>query len=92
MGAKRGGGKELRKGMLGSLRSDQYIHTAIFKMDNQQGPPVEHRELCSMLFGSLDGRGGLGENTHTYTCIYVAESLCCVPETITTLLTGYTSI
>ena len=54
-------------------------------MDSQQGPPVEHRELCSMLFGSLDGRGGLGEDTHTYTCISVAETLCCPPETITTL-------
>ena len=25
-------------------------------MDNKQGPTVEHRELCSMLCGSLDGR------------------------------------
>ena len=27
------------------------------KMDNQQGPTVQHREFCSMLCGSLDGRG-----------------------------------
>ena len=26
-----------------------YVHTAIFKVDNQQGPTVEHRELCSVL-------------------------------------------
>ena len=25
-----------------------WVHTAILKMDNPQGPPVEHRELCSM--------------------------------------------
>ena len=31
--------------------------TAIFKMDNQQGPTVQHRELCSMLCDGLDGRG-----------------------------------
>ena len=24
---------------------DQFLHTAIFKMDNQQGPTVQHREL-----------------------------------------------
>ena len=34
-----------------------HVHTAIFKKDNQQGPTVQHRELCSMLRGSLDGRG-----------------------------------
>ena len=29
---------------------DGHVHTAIFKMDN-------HRELCLMFCGSLDGRG-----------------------------------
>ena len=29
-------------------------------MDNQQGPTVEHRELCSVLCGSLAGRGVWG--------------------------------
>ena len=37
------------------------VHTAVFKMDNQQGPSVLYRELCSMLRGSLDGRGLGGE-------------------------------
>jgi len=45
---------------------------------------VQHRELCSMLRGSLDGRGVWGE--------WMAESLCCPPETITTLLISYTPI
>ena len=58
------------------------VHTAIFKMDNQQGPPVQHMELCSMLGGSLD-EGSLGENGYMYIC--VTESLCCSAETITTL-------
>ena len=39
---------------------DGHVHTAIFKMDNQQGPTVQHRELCSVLCGSLDGRGVWG--------------------------------
>ena len=68
---------------------DRRVHTAIFKMDNQQGPTLWHRELCSMLCGSLDGRG-VWERMDT--CICMAESLCCTPETITTLLIGYTPI
>ena len=39
---------------------------AKFKMDNQQGPTVQHRELYSMLCGSLDGRGVGGEWVHVY--------------------------
>ena len=42
-------------------------------------------ELCSMLHGSLDERGVRGRMD---TCICMAESLHCSPETITTLLTG----
>ena len=55
-------------------------------MDNQQGPTAWHRELCSMLCGSLDGRG-VWETMDT--CICMAESLCCLPEIITMLLTCY---
>jgi len=46
--------------------------TAIFKVDNQRGPTVQHRELCSMLCGSLGGRGVWGRMD---TCM--VESLCC---------------
>ena len=64
---------------------DQHVHFDIFKMDNQKGPTVWHRELCSRSCGSLDwGR--------MYTCICMTESLCCPPETITTLLISYTQI
>ena len=51
------------------------------------GNCVQHRELCSAFCGSLDGREVWGR---VDTCICVAESLCRPPETITTLLTGYT--
>ena len=60
-------------------------YTAIFKMDTQQGPIAQHMELCSMLCGILDGREVWGRMD---TCICMAESLCCSPETITTLLIG----
>ena len=43
-------------------------------------------ELCSMLCGSLDGRG-LWRRMNK--CVCMAESLCCPPETITTLLISY---
>ena len=43
-----------------------HVHTAICKMDNQQGPIVQHMELCSMLCGSLDGRRFGGEWIHVY--------------------------
>ena len=65
------------------------VHVAIFKMDNQQGPAVQHRELCSVLCSSLDSKGVWGRMD---TCICTAESLYCPPETIITLLTGYTPI
>ena len=45
--------------------------------------------LATMLCGSLDRRGVWGR---TDSCIGLAESLCCPPEIITTLLTGYTPI
>ena len=57
---------------------EEHVHTAMFEMDNQQGPTVFHRELCSMLCGSLDGRGIWGRME---TCIRTAESLRCSPET-----------
>ena len=44
---------------------DGHVHTAIFKMDNKLRPIVQHMELCSMLYDSLDGRG-FGENGYMY--------------------------
>ena len=60
--------------------------TAVFQIDNKQGPTVLHRTLCSGLCGSLDGREIWGRMN---TCIYMAKSFCCSPETITALLIGY---
>ena len=76
------------KGQLGSL-GWTCIYTTMLKMSNQQGPTVESLEFCSMLYGCLNGRGiwGIME-----TCVCMAESLHCSPETIITLLIGYTPI
>ena len=64
-----------------------YVYTVTFKMDNQQGPIVQHKELCSMLCARLDGMGIWGRMD---TCICMAEFFHCSPETTTTLLIGYT--
>ena len=61
----------------------------MFKMSSQQGPTVQHMELCSMLCGSLAGRGAWGTMD---SCVRMAESLCCAPETTTTLLIGHIPI
>ena len=63
------------------------MHSPIFKMNNQQGPTAWHRELCSMLCGSLVERSS-GENRYMYIHIWL-EPFYCLPETITTLLIGY---
>ena len=34
---------------------DEHTHT-IYKVDKRQGPTVEHRGLCSVLYGDLWGR------------------------------------
>ena len=65
---------------------DGHGHTALFKMDNQQGPAVQHREFCSVFCGSLGGRGAWGRMD---TCVCMAEPLRRPPET---LLIGYTLI
>ena len=33
-----------------------HVHTAIFNADNQQGPDVQNRELCSILCNNLNGK------------------------------------
>ena len=51
---------------------DGHVHIVIFRM-----------ELCSMLCGSLDGRGVEGRMD---TCVCVAESFPCPPETVTNIV------
>ena len=55
-----------------------HVHTAIFTMDNQQGPPVRRRGLCAVLHGGPHGWDG----THAHGW----PRPCCPPGTLTTLL------
>ena len=66
---------------------DGHVHTAVFKMDNQQGLTVQHMELSVMYQPSWEGCWGKMD-----TCLPMAESLHCSPETTTTLLIGYTPL
>ena len=58
-------------------------------MDNKHGSIIQLIDPCSMLYGSLDGSGVWGRMD---TCICMAESLCYLCETITTLLISYIPI
>ena len=66
-----------------------FLHTGTFKTDTEQAPTRQHRELFSMLCGSLDGRGVWGQ---VDTCICMAEPLSCSLEIITAWLIGYIPI
>ena len=60
----------------------------MFNMDNQQGPTVQSRELCSELHGSLDGRGVWGKMD---TCVCMAEPFA-VPLKLSQYSVQFTSI
>ena len=66
---------------------DGCVPTAIFKMENQQGPTVQPGEPCSRLCNNVNGKI-IWKNIYTYICL--TESLCCTPETNTTLLINST--
>ena len=65
------------------------IHSRMFTVHNQQGLIVWPRELCSMSWGSLEGRRVWGRMD---TRVPMAESLHCPLSLFTTLLIGYTPI
>ena len=73
---------------------DGHVQAARFKMDNQERPTPQYMELCSILYGSLDGRGfffffeGMG-NGYMYMHGWVPH---CTSEAITTLLIGHIPI
>ena len=57
-------------------------HTAVFKMENQQGPSVQHKELCSTLWNDLmvtrgkdGGRDSQGVwSGHGHTAVFNMEN------------------
>ena len=58
------GGKDGGRNSLGVW--DGHVHTAIFKMDNQQGPTVSHMELCSVCVATWKRGEFGGEGIHVY--------------------------
>ena len=77
-----GGGEGWGEGIVKEFGMDIYTLLYLKWITNK------HVELCSMLCGSLDGKGVWGR-MDTYICM--AESLH-PPQTITTLLIGYITI
>ena len=74
------------EGIVREFEINMYVHTVIFKIDNQQRSTVQHRELCSMLYNNLSGKS-IWERIDA--CIGITELLCNTPETITTRLINY---
>ena len=45
---------------------DRHVHTAAFKMDNQQGPTIQHMQFCSCYVAAyMRGEFG-GEQIHVH--------------------------
>ena len=53
-------------------------HTTIFKIDNQQGPAVYHRELYPIFYYNLNSKWekALKNKIYIYICTYITEVLC----------------
>ena len=83
------GGKD--RGRASQGFGDGHEHTAVFKTDNQQDPSVllynTGNSAPCYVAAWVGGKFG-----RTDTCMCMAETLCCPPETITTLLIGYAPI
>ena len=78
-------GKLEGRGKLGVW--DWHIYTAVFKIDNQQGCTVQHRELYSIFCNNLNGK-----RIWKSIDICITESLCYTSETKTTLYMNHTPI
>ena len=57
---------------------DWHVYTAIFKIDNQQGPTYSTGNYIQYLIITYNGKESKTEYMH----IYKTESLCCTPETL----------
>ena len=71
------------EGIVSEFGMDMYTGLNLKWMNNKDLQGNSAQCFC----GSLDGRGVWGRMD---TCIRMAESLCCPPETITTLFISYT--
>ena len=58
---------------------DGHVYSAVFRTNYQQDPPAQHREHFSVSCDRQDGRGVQGRMD---TCICMAVSFCCPPETV----------
>ena len=69
---------------------DLYTLLYMVRMDDQQGPAVYSKGNSAPCHVAAWMRGEFGGRMDT--CMHTAESLCCPPENITSLLIGYTPI
>ena len=55
-----------------------HMHTAIFNIDNQQGPTVRNRELCSVLCNYLNGNLKNKRHRYRYKLSHSAYCMLCL--------------
>ena len=60
---------------------DLQMQTILYKMDKQQGPTVQHRELYLISYNNPYGK----EHIHTSMYLYISESLSYTSKINTTL-------
>ena len=80
-------GEGWREGIVREFAIDMYTLLHLKRITNKD--LLYSTGNSAQCCGSLDGRGVWGRMD---TCMCMVELLCCAPETITTLLTGYTPI
>ena len=56
---------------------DQQLQTTTYKINNQQGPTIQHGELYLIFL--INSKGKESGKIDIY--VYITESLCCTPET-----------
>ena len=75
------------------FRHDWVIeYSCIYKLDNQQGPTVYNKELCSILCKNLYGKKRSRRNKWMDIGICIINSLFCTSERYTTWLINCTPI
>ena len=60
---------------------DEQIHNIIYKIEKQQGLPYSRENYIQYIVITYNGKESKKECVY----IYITESLCCTPETNTTL-------
>ena len=74
---------------VGGINLESGINAAVYKMDKQQWPTVQHREPYSIFCNNLYEKK-IWKRLDI--CVCITESVCCTSETNTALWINYTPV